>query len=470
MRLIPIDDVVIGPSRQRTAGKATKDISELKKSILQRGLIHAPMLHTDNTLIAGERRLLAIKELYLDGLQFNHDGQVIPLGMLPYTTLAEADEATLLELEFDENFHRLDLTWQERAKATVRIHELRKEVNPAQTLKDTAALLLTATAAPDAPPPTPQAIQNKKVNLVKLKAVVDNLANPIVANAANPEKAYKELLDARKRELERDLIHLSPSVSPHTLILGDFRTLSDTLERESFDLILTDPPYGINAHKAGAGALEHRYDDTPTYALDLYRHIFRSAFGLLKPMGTVFVFCDIEHFITLRTMAEQQAFSTFRTPLVWHKGSEGHAPWGREGPKRTYELLLYAVKGQRSLALPLGSDVLSVPRNTVDPNRVHAAEKPAELLRFLISKACRSGDRVLDPCCGSGPIFTAAQGLGVHVTGVEMNPEYHTLSASRLARLASGQETAPSLDGVKNVTHQPTISELIAGLTPAPGA
>jgi len=170
------------------------------------------------------------------------------------------------------------------------------------------------------------------------------------------------------------------------------------------------------------------------------------------------MFCDIDHFITLRTAAEQQAFGTFRTPLVWHKGDEGHAPWGRDGFKRTYELILYAVKGQKPLALSGGSDVKLVRRSTVDPARVHAAEKPGELLRLLLQLVCRAGDNVLDPCCGSGPIFTAAQGLGISITGCELNPETHTLAASRLANL--GDSTPPE----SIINHPETSDDVMARL------
>lgn len=462
MHLVPIDSVTIPPERQRREGIDSRAIEGLKRSILERGLIHAPILTDKHVLVAGHRRYLALRELHSDGLAFRHDGQLIPLGLLPFTRLLDASEVELLEVEYDENFHRLDLSWQERTQAYVRIHELKLAINPSQTLTQTAAEIVTAKSESTGTPVTDKAIHTQQVQLSEMRAVAANLHNPVVANASSPRKAYVALLDSQRRELERDLIRLAPQISPHTLILGDFTTISSTLPTSSFDAVICDPPYGINAHRDGSGALEHQYDDSPTNALNFYRHLFRSAFTLLKPLGTAFVFCDIEHFTTIRTIAEQQAFSTFRTPLVWHKGSEGYAPWGREGPKRTYELILYAVKGQRSLVLPLGPDVLSIPRSTSDPNRVHAAEKPADLLRFLVQRACRTGDRILDPCCGSGPIFTAASGLGIHVTGVELNPEYHTLAASRLARLAE----TPT-EGVVNEAHPETITERLARIVEA---
>ena len=420
------------------------------------------MVSETKTLICGERRLLAIKELYAEGFTIRYDSQEVPDGQLPFTRVADASEVELLEMEYDENFWRENLTWQERSQAYVRIHELKLLQNPKQTLIQTGAEILARKALPV----TPEAAREEGRDIGRMRSVVENLSNPVVANAPNMDQAYKAYLDDAKRKLERDLIRLNPTTSPHTLIQGDYRNIHSTLGPGTFDAIIFDPPYGINAHTAGSGALQHRYDDTPTYALDFCRLVFQTGFHLLKPMGTIFMFCDIEHFITLRTMAEQQAFSTFRTPLVWRKGTEGHAPWGREGPKRTYELLLYCVKGQRSLALPFGPDIIDLPRSTVDPDRVHAAEKPVGLLRFLVSKALRAGDRILDPCCGSGPIFAAVQNLSIHVTGVEIDTEYYTLAASRLARLAAGEESIPDV----GVVHQEDFTDIMSNLKEANNA
>lgn len=466
MRLIDATSITISPERQRQEGLGALDIEGLKKSILERGLIHAIILTEAGHLVAGHRRLLALRELYADGFQIKHDGEMIPVGMIPYTHLLEASQVELLEVEYDENFWRLNLTWQEQTRAHVRIHELRLAQNPAQTLKATSDELAATKAAAAGIPVTPSMLASEQVKLVQMKAVVENLHNPVVANASSPRKAYTALLDAERRRLERDLIRLDPKASPHTLHLGDFRTIVGGFTIGTYDGVVADLPYGINAHKSGNSSLGHQYDDSPTHALDLYRELFRRAWMLLKPMGTIFVFCDIEHFIAIRTMAEQQAFSTFRTPIIWHKGSEGHAPWGREGPKRVYEILLLAVKGQRPLALSFGPDVISIPRPTVDPNRTHAAEKPPELLRYLVQKAFRSGDHILDPCCGTGPIFTAVQGLGIHVTGIELNPEYHEQAASRLVRLSEGNEVAPaSLTG-----HPETIEDKLAAILAASNA
>lgn len=452
MRSIPIASITI-TNRQRTEGKTSKDVEQLKRSILHKGLLHPPVLsydpiHATYQLIAGERRLIAQSELHEDCLAYCYDQEPVPTGETPYTLVAELSEADLAEAELEENILRADLPWQDLQRAKVLIHELRKAANPSQSQSDTAKEILQIKGQEV----TPAAVAAGQKELSIAKIVVDHLDMPTVASAPSVKQAYNAVLDHHKRKLERDLIKLSPAASPHKCLLGDARLIMQTMDTGQFDCIIADPPYGINAHRSGAATGGgHLYDDSPTYALDFTKCILRRGFDLLKPRGSLFIFCDIEHFISLRTTAEQLAYSTFRTPLVWAKGGEGHAPWGRDGFKRTYELILYAVKGQRPLVLSGGPDIKTVVRATRSDDRVHAAEKPPELLRLLLSLACRAGDSVLDPCCGSGPIFTAASGLGISVTGIELADDYHARACERLAH----PEEAPA----DIITHQRTVED-----------
>ena len=150
------------------------------------------------------------------------------------------------------------------------------------------------------------------------------------------------------------------------------------------------------------------------------------------------MFTDIDIFKELREHAQRQGFSIWRTPVIWHKGDDGHSPLGRGGFVRTYEIFLVLIKGQKEFkaATP---DIKSFKR-AARSDRVHAAEKPIELLSHLISLCCERGDAVLDPCCGSGPIFEAATREAVKATGIEIDPEYHAIAASRLVQEAQKSE------------------------------
>jgi site-specific DNA-methyltransferase (adenine-specific) len=176
--------------------------------------------------------------------------------------------------------------------------------------------------------------------------------------------------------------------------------------------------------------------------LDICRFIIREGFRLLKPRGHLFLFCDIEHFLTLRDYGAQQAYTPWRTPVIWRKGDEGQAPWGREGFTRTYEICLFLTKGAKALKGG-GADIKDVKRPARN-ERAHAAEKPVALLSHLLSLSCDPGDTVLDPTCGSGPLLDAATEAKLKAICIEKDPDYHNFAAARLARAAEAPLPQPS--------------------------
>ncbi|MGI0134443.1 MAG: DNA methyltransferase, partial [Candidatus Micrarchaeaceae archaeon] len=121
----------------------------------------------------------------------------------------------------------------------------------------------------------------------------------------------------------------------------------------------------------------------------------------------------------------------FRTPLVWHNPTSNRVPWINSGPQRKYQLILYAVKGGRNVT-KIYPDLVTIPS---DANPGHHAAKPVALYQDLLRRSVAPGDRVLDPFCGSGPIFPAAQEEKVLATGVELMPEAYAIAAKRLEEL-----------------------------------
>ena len=69
-------------------------------------------------------------------------------------------------------------------------------------------------------------------------------------------------------------------------------------------------------------------------------------------------------------------------------------------------------------------------------NQRHSAVFPVQLPAWFISLFTETGDIVLDPFVGSGTSAVAAQDLGRHFIGIELNRQYHLVAQQRVGILS----------------------------------
>lgn len=439
MHTIPLSSIEIR-KRQRGVIK-TADLTTLKEDIAKFGLLHPPVYwlndshHTDVwVLTAGERRTKAIIALHEEGREVRCGNTVIPKGYLPITRLDEKlDEIARFEAELSENTARIDLDWQERVKALADLHAMRQSQNPKQTLRETGKEMADRGLL--------GGVQNeKRAEQEASQAVViaQHLDNPAVAQARNAAEVvgliYKQEEEKLKAALIRRRLAVAPQGTDIDIRQGDSLSILPSLDANICDLILADPPYGLGAGESGfrqRTVHHHNYEDTPTVARQIAQSILTEGFRICKPRANIFMFCDIALFDWLKMTAANMGWVPFPRPLIWVKSqSEGLAPWGGSGPRITTEFILYATKGQRGLhASP--TDVFQVNR-VPRKERLHAAEKPVELLARLISCSTLPGDLVLDPCCGSGSALVAAKDLKRRGIGIEKDPAYHNTAMANV--------------------------------------
>lgn len=65
-------------------------------------------------------------------------------------------------------------------------------------------------------------------------------------------------------------------------------------------------------------------------------------------------------------------------------------------------------------------------------NKLHEAQKPIDLIKFLIELSSIENQIVLDPFMGSGTTAKAAQELNRNFLGFEINEKYHKIANDRL--------------------------------------
>lgn len=458
-KLIHRSEIVILDNRQRREFEP-QAMEDLRESIERQGLLQLPVLREamgQKVLVAGERRLKSMCDLHDLGIPFKHEGKEIPADMIPYSFIGELSVLEAEEAELDENLKRKDLTWQEHAAAVQRLHTLRQQQalvpiaeNAGQSLEDTIAAKVPSphTVADTTKELYPAAASKSAGELGSLAdsvrkeiLVAQHLDNPSVQKAKNVDEAFKILKreeESRKHKALAASVGATFSASTHEAYnVNCLHWMALPENSGRFDVILTDPPYGMGADSFGNASgkltgIEHHYDDSPEAWRELMAAWCPLAFQVAKREAHAYVFCDIDKFGELKALMAAAGWDVFRTPLIVYKQNSGRVPRPEHGPRRQYEILLYAIKG----AKPVTAIYPDVIPSQADENMSHGAQKPVMVYENLLQRSVRPGDAVLDSFAGSGTIFPAAHGFKVKAVGLEMNPEYFGMGLKRLQDLS----------------------------------
>lgn len=236
------------------------------------------------------------------------------------------------------------------------------------------------------------------------------------------------------------------------LILNkSFPEATKTLSDSTIDLIVTDPPYGVNF---GQGS----YNDSTDHVLNNINIWFDEMYRLLKPNGILYMFVgtlQIHKFI----QAGIDSGFTYKNILAVRTFNNG-----AKRPKNNFgyqfQPVLFFSKGKaRTLnkvdIIPTSTGWYNDKRNKNQnkftyeyPNwfktewffatakratkNFHPNEKNVDFIKFLINTSSDANDIILDPFMGSGSTGVAALETNRSFIGVELNPDYFNIAEMRL--------------------------------------
>ncbi len=199
------------------------------------------------------------------------------------------------------------------------------------------------------------------------------------------------------------------------------------------DLVLTNPPYGIESGAAfvrkNATVIEDWAEEGHNRQVDGWRHLL-----LAQPDAYFVEFMDASIASEDRVREEHQAsgWTPWRRFLIV---KEAPPPTPRKTFVSGWEAALVSYRGKRNW---YGGGATPDRWIGMTPNRlnnaVHPTEKPAAPLRILVGALSQPDALVLDPFMGSGTTLRAAKDLGRRAIGIEIEERYCEIAAKRLAQ------------------------------------
>lgn len=417
-KTIKIQDVIFGTRFRDDLG----DLEELKQSIQEKGILQPICVAEDMTLLAGGRRYTACLQLGITE---------IPALIRP--TDGEIDAR---EVELMENIHRKDMTWQEKAKLTAKIHQLHEEKDVNWSGRKTADLLGKSAMTVS--------------NNLRLAGAIDVL--PELGKCKTADDAMKVLKKAEEELVVQELIKrqqqkattitegksiqdkglMAANQANKDYIISDiFEYLDNHKSKKPFNFIECDPPYGIDLHR---GASEDNPSDSiekkMKYAsyIDIpaneYRKFLEGVLPRLYNVAgdncTMIWWFNMRWYIDILEVMEDAGWKVDITPAIWIKNN-GSKSMNPDVLTRLYEPFLVCRKGFPIIYIKGRGNTWQYSN---DQDTFHPAQRPLKMMQNICETFCPPGGNILVPFAGSGVTLRAAYLQGMTCIGIDKNNEY----------------------------------------------
>jgi len=417
--IIPIKSIKI--ERINEASKRVRkdfgSMEELIESIKKLGLIHPIVvdktrddLGHEYLLIAGERRLTAA--LYLGWREIDA------------SIRSDLSLIKRKEIELEENARRKDLSWQEQIEALRQLDQLKRKIEGTRqpgevskagwTIHDTAKTVGASlgTVSQDI------ALAEALVRDEELRKKVSGMGKVEARKFVERTKTARRMM----RAVERKEIVLDTS-----LILGRAEEEIKRLEDNSIHLLLTDPPFAVQAitDVSHSSLTEGSYYDQGTNVgeeeefAEIYKILIPELSRVMIPGAHFYLFHGVDWRDRLVRWFRENSFIVHPVPLVWYKGRGTMIP----NPYHyvpSYENILFGARSpqRRTLLKPMNNCLTGYP-TMASQKRTHPLQKPKELLKMFIENSTVPGETVLDCFAGSGATLKAAREIGRKGIGFE---------------------------------------------------
>lgn len=217
-----------------------------------------------------------------------------------------------------------------------------------------------------------------------------------------------------------------------------------TIEDNSVDLVLIDPPYEVSREtNFQSGEATGRDTDRFRVSMDFgdwdvgftgLDVVIKECYRILKKGGTMICFYDLWKLTTLKEYFEKAKFKQIRF-IEWVKTNPVPINSKTNYLTNSREIAVVGVKGGKpTFNSEYDNGIYKYPI-CHDKGRFHPTQKPLALIEELILKHSNEDDTVLDCFSGSGTTAVAAFNQGRNFKGCELSKDYYDKSIDRLKEL-----------------------------------
>jgi len=194
---------------------------------------------------------------------------------------------------------------------------------------------------------------------------------------------------------------------------------------KSVDLLLTDPPYGMefqsNRRKEKHKSIQN--DNNLDWLVGWVDELKR----VMKDEAHLYIFCSWHNIEVFKYIVGKKF--NVKNILIWEKNNHGSGDLlGDYAPK--YEMVLFCSNGQKKLKGGRDSNILKADKTG---NENHPTEKPLNLIQYFINKSSNIGDLVLDTFGGSCVTAIASKQLQRNCICFEIEESYCKNAQTRLS-------------------------------------
>ena len=205
---------------------------------------------------------------------------------------------------------------------------------------------------------------------------------------------------------------------------GDCLELMKNIPDGSVDLVLTDPPYGIdfqsNFRKNKFNKIENDIAVNAEFIDECKR--------VLKDTGAFYCFTRWDVYPSWI----EQISKRFKVKncIVWFKRGGGLGDL-KKGYIYNHEFIIYCAEKNHRLNGKRRNDVFEFAKDA-QSTYVHPTQKPISLLKEIIERSSNEGGVVLDCFMGSGSTGVACVNTNSQFIGIELDEGYFNIAKKRI--------------------------------------